>query len=258
MKKLWLLILASLIFSVAGPAGAAVLSYAPGNLSLRVSPGEAAQSAVTVSTDTLSAALFVVFGGATGDLPQGWVTAGGVLLSPTSLGATIPIEIRIPATALPGIYSGRLVPRILGRSMAEVDSGQGVFVELIVGDNNKCAEPPMLKDIVVGPQSVLIPNGKETTVWVSGVLEIAEGCTLKELVYNLDDEYGVFSSTGPIVVDQTGSFKIALQIEASRRGQDKDGRLYSGTITATGQEAGMTRASFSVKVEHDMGKNKDN
>ena len=50
---------------------------------------------------------------------------------------------------------------------------------------------------------------------------------------------------------------LAIQIEASRRGQDKDGRLYSGTITATGQEGGATQASFSVKVEHDMGKGKD-
>jgi hypothetical protein len=259
MKRLWLLILACLIFSVAVPAGASVISYAPGNLSFRVSPGNAVQSTVTVSANTLSAPLFVVLGpNATGNLPGDWVAARGVFLSPTRLGVTVPIEIRIPPTAPPGTYSGRLVPRILGGSIEEVNSGQGVSVELIVVGNNKCTEPPMLKDVIVGPQSVFIPNGKETTVWVSGVLEIAEGCTLQELVYNLDDEYGVYSSSGPVIVDQMGSFKIAIPIEASRRGQDKDGRLYSGTITATGQEAGATRASFSVKVEHDMGKVKEN
>lgn len=136
-------------------------------------------------------------------------------------------------------------------------SGQDVPVKLIETAEKKCTEPPMLKDINVGPQSTFIPNGKETTLWVSGVLDIAEGCTLQEFVYDLNDEYGVYSSSGPIVADETGSFKIAIQIEASRRGQDKDGRLYSGTLTATGQEARMTRASFSVKVEHDMGKGKD-
>ena len=258
MKRLRLLILVSLIFNVAVPAGAAVISYAPGDLSLTVSPGDTVRSTVMVSANTLSEPLLMMLGGsATGNLPEGWVTVGMVRLLPTSLGLPVPIKIRIPPTALPGIYSGRLVPQILRVPLEQVNSGKGVSVKLIVVDNNKCTEPPMLKDVSVGPQSTLIPNGKETTVWVSGVLEIAEGCTLQEFVYDLNDEYGVYSSTGPIVADETGSFKIAIQIEASRRGQDKDGRLYSGTLTATGQEAGMTRASFSVKVEHDMGKGKD-
>lgn len=257
MKRLWLFIMASLIFNVAAVASATVISYAPGDLSLTVSPGDAVRSTVMVSADTLSGPLFMMLDSGAGNLPEGWVTAGMVLLLPPSLGAPVPIEIRIPPTALPGVYSGWLVPQVLMMPLEQVNSGQGVAVKLIVAGNNQCTEPIMLKDVIVGPQSTLVPNGKEATVWLSGAVEIGEGCTLQELVYTLDDEYGLYSSTGPVTVDENGSFKTAIQIEASRRGQDQDGRLYSGTLTATGLEAGGSRALFSVKVGHDQGKGKD-
>lgn len=166
--------------------------------------------------------------------------------------ASLIFNVAVPAGA-----ALRLDPQIFRVPLEQVNSGQGVSARPWWLTINKCTEPPILKDVIVGPQSTFVPNGKETTVWVSGVLDIAEGCTLQEFVYDLHDEYGVYSSTGPIVADETGSFKIAIQIEASRRGQDKDSRLYTGTLTATGQKTGMTRASFSVKVEHDMGKGKD-
>lgn len=101
-----------------------------------------------------------------------------------------------------------------------------------------CSQVPEFEITSFGPEYIWPPNRKMKEVTVSGKVILPQDCTLLGAGYSIDDEYGVYSSEGELIVDADGNFTLPLQVEAWRDGVDKDGRRYSISLFAE-DEAGI-------------------
>jgi hypothetical protein len=256
MKRFLLLSLVVMLFGFTGQSQAAKVSYSPADLNMEAAPGEKVNVPVTVGADGLTGYLIMKVGGqGTGDLPPGWVTEKMVILSQMQQKFPTSIEITVPADATPGEYSTRLSPEIQ-YGPTDVELGDGIGVKLMVAAASTCTAP-LIEDLTVGPPSLFLPDGKDVLLKVSGLVKMENGCGQVDVKCNFDDEYGEFSRhNDSVALDENGRFELNIPVVASRHGEDKDGRLYSGTITAT-NDGGTSSGSFSAKIEHDMRGGKD-
>jgi len=95
------------------------------------------------------------------------------------------------------------------------------------------------------------PNGKTIPVTLSGTLTVAPcAATVTSLGYAVVDEYGLVQPAGPIVPDADGAFSVSVPLQASRRGDDRDGRQYTIRVTATNGTGGRATATSVVTVPH--------
>lgn len=93
------------------------------------------------------------------------------------------------------------------------------------------------------------PNGKLVPVIVSGSVIPQANCTMPQSIhFMVDDEYGELSTDLASVALDDGTFEFLVDLEASRLGQDMDGRLY-GIGIETDDQGGT---SIQVVVPHDQ------
>jgi hypothetical protein len=80
---------------------------------------------------------------------------------------------------------------------------------------------------------------------------VPDGCEIENARYQLTDEYGELDQEQAIALNSDGSFSVAIPMVASRKGNDKDGRLYIVRFIAK-NEAGVGESSeTSIIVTHD-------
>lgn len=258
MKRFLLLSLVVMLFGFTGQSQAAKVSYSPVDLNMEAAPGEKVSVPVTVGAEGLQSYLVMEVGGqgTGGNLPPEWVTNQTVVLSGMNLNSKAIIEISVPAGTTPGDYSTRLSPQIK-YGPEDVELGNGIGVNLKVAATSACTAP-LIEDLTVGPPSLFLPSGKDVLLKVSGLVKTDTGCGQVNVKCDFDDEYGELSlHDDSVALDENGRFELNIPVVASRRGEDKDGRLYSGIITAT-NDGGTGSGSFSAKVEHDMRGDKNN
>jgi len=76
---------------------------------------------------------------------------------------------------------------------------------------------------------------------------------LASVTYVVTDEYGVPLSIDPRTLSGTSAeWAEALTVEASRRGDDRDGRLYRVTATLTDLAGNTSTAAADIVVPHDQ------
>jgi parallel beta-helix repeat protein len=115
-------------------------------------------------------------------------------------------------------------------------------------------DPPVVQLDTPSSATLWPPNGKRVSVHISGsVTDAASGVAQAWLQVN--DEYdqldGTYDVTSALQAD--GTFSVALDLIASRRDTDRDGRTYEIILHATdvaGNEA--QPVSVTVWVPHDM------
>ncbi len=73
-------------------------------------------------------------------------------------------------------------------------------------------------------------------------------------MYAVSDEYGIVQPSGRVPLESTGSYTITVLLQASRRGNDNDGRRYIITVRAQDQSGNSGAAATVVTVPHDMGR----
>lgn len=106
---------------------------------------------------------------------------------------------------------------------------------------------------VANPSALWPPNGKMVPVTISGsITDAISGVFLTGACYSVVDEYGQVQPSGPITVQPNGTFTFTVMLQASRRGDDKDGRLYTIWISALDLAGNVGSASISVVVPHDQ------
>jgi Bacterial Ig-like domain len=66
--------------------------------------------------------------------------------------------------------------------------------------------------------------------------------------YTVLDEYQAVQPTGPVSVQPNGSYTLTVQLQASRRGNDQDGRHYTIEVSATDKAGNRGSASATVTV----------
>jgi probable HAF family extracellular repeat protein len=97
------------------------------------------------------------------------------------------------------------------------------------------------------------PNGKMVPVAFSGgILDAGSG--VSSASFAVADEYGQVQPSGTVTVNADGSYLVVVSIESRRNGNDRDGRKYTLTITATDESGNTSTAAATTTVLHDQRK----
>lgn len=252
MRRAVQLLLAVSLLS--GNALADSLVCKPESTSLTIPGGAHESLTVTVEVaDPHASTYYLWFIGsiANGNLPASWLSlAPSRTFITRSSSGTSTLTISVPPGTPSGTYSGYLIPKAQA-SHTVIDPGKGCFLDVKVPP--VCSGVPTFDIISFGPDLLWPPDHSMQEVVVAGRAELPSGCSLLEMGYAIEDEYNVYTAVGTIPIRSDGTFSLTLPVEASRVGQDKDGRHYTISLYAR-DEAGIgTRAGLVVVVPHDKG-----
>jgi uncharacterized lipoprotein YddW (UPF0748 family) len=103
------------------------------------------------------------------------------------------------------------------------------------------------------PQEIWPPNGKTVPVTISGEASDA-GTGIASIAFRVIDEYGEVESqvaTQPGLRALSMTWSRELQLQASRRGDDRDGRKYTVEVTVTDAACNAKVVNTTVVVAHD-------
>ena len=233
---------------------AAQITFSPNGLTVNVAPGEAVSvpfSATLSDTDTSNS--YANFGLAhiKGNLDHSWVKSR-VYFSLNSWYKTRQAILRIsaPADAKRGAYTG-VFGTVWLRSNETIDPAEFV-INVEIGEHLSCNQLPIFSDITSSEEIINARNNKVVAIDLVGSISVPEGCEIENAWYQLTDEYGELDQQEQaITLNSDGSFSVAIPMVASRKGNDKDGRLYIVRFMAE-NEAGVSESSeTSIIVTHD-------
>lgn len=254
---LWhVFVLSLLAFSLlcfATEVQAAQITFSPNGLTVNAAPGEKVSVPVSVSLeDTSLQNAYASFGLAYvgGTLDRTWIN-NHIYISLNSWYKTRQaiLRLNVPADAQGGLYTG-VLKTVWLRSNEEVVPAEfeiNVDVDAFVG----CSQVPLFSDIVASSQTIKVPNNKEISAELSGTVFAPEGCEVANAQYQLTDEYGELDRTETFVVNDDGSFNVIVPVVASRKGNDKDGRLYTVKLMAESEAGIGESAETSIVIAHD-------
>jgi hypothetical protein len=119
--------------------------------------------------------------------------------------------------------------------------------------------PPTVTIALVTPDTLWPPNGKLVPVTVSGTItDAGSGVAPSTATFEVKDEYGLIQPRGQITtLDMTGNYTFTIQLQASRKGNDKDGRQYTITVSAEDDAGNTGSATAIVTVPHDQGQRRN-
>jgi glycosidase len=108
--------------------------------------------------------------------------------------------------------------------------------------------------VTANPSSLWPPNGKMVSVTISGAItDGLSGVDPSTAAFNVVDEYGQIQPSGPVSLGSGGSYSFTISLQASRNGNDKDGRHYTITVSAKDLAGNVGSAATIVTVPHDQG-----
>ncbi len=114
--------------------------------------------------------------------------------------------------------------------------------------------PPAVS-VSANPSSLWPANGKMVPVAISGAItDSLSGVDPSTAAFAVVDEYGSVQPSGPISLGSGGSYAFTVSLQASRNGNDKDGRHYTITVSAHDFAGNVGSAATIVTVPHDQGK----
>jgi hypothetical protein len=110
--------------------------------------------------------------------------------------------------------------------------------------------------LIADPATIWPPNGKDVTVTLTGTATDAGPGGLTSISFRVIDEYGDVQPAISTVV-ATGQASLpwerSVVLQASRRGDDKDGRTYTIEATITDRACNTKVVTATVTVLHDQG-----
>lgn len=130
-----------------------------------------------------------------------------------------------------------------------IDSNVNHFGILEGGANYDYTPPTISFD--ANPKTIWPPNNKMVDVNITGNITDDNPYLTKIII---DDEYDAVEPT-VIIGDQTNINQV-IKLEASRRGEDTDGRKYIIKILSTDLAGNTSVATTEVIAPHDQGKKK--
>jgi hypothetical protein len=103
------------------------------------------------------------------------------------------------------------------------------------------------------PNRIFPPNGQSVTVTLSGVG--SNTCSgLASVSYIVIDEYGTtLNIPTRTLIGNSASWTDSLIVEASRHGNDLDGRLYRVVATITDAAGNTSTVIADIVIQHDRG-----
>jgi len=249
-----LLALTLLCFST--ESHSAQITFAQNGLTVNVAPGETVAVPITVSLeDTSLPNSYASFGLAHvgGTLDRNWINSQ-IYMSLNSWYKTrqAVLQVKVPADAQGGSYKGILKTVWLrsNESVAPAEFEINVDVDSFVS----CSQVPLFSNIVASQDSINMRNNKQVHVELSGSVSVPEGCSIDRPRYQLTDEYGELDKVETLQLGADGNFTVAIPMVASRKGNDKDGRLYTVKFEAENEAGVGESVETNIVVMHDNGK----
>jgi uncharacterized membrane protein len=122
----------------------------------------------------------------------------------------------------------------------------------VTGTHGFLATPditPPVVTLAVSPATLSPPNGKLVAVTVSGTITDGDnGSGVQASTYQVIDEYGQVQPSGNVATEADGSYAFTVELQASRRGNDRDGRRYTIEVSATDDAGNEGSKSATVTV----------
>jgi uncharacterized lipoprotein YddW (UPF0748 family) len=132
----------------------------------------------------------------------------------------------------------------------EVAAGQVANLDLAIDHDD-----PALT-VTVDPALLWPPNHEAVAVTVAGLATDA-GTGVENVAVRVRDEYGLVQPAVAPVAGQGAArldWSVGFDLEASRRGEDADGRVYTIEVTVTDRACRSATAAVQVLVPHDRGR----
>jgi hypothetical protein len=148
---------------------------------------------------------------------------------------------------------------VAGSPFQARNGGSGSFDAFVAKLGTEDTLPPAIT-ITATPETLWPPNGKLVTVTVSGTIT-DEDSAVDEITatYEVTDEYDSIHLRGPVTVDEEDDeegkfvYTFTIRLQASRNGNDPDGRQYTVTVRAQDFAGNTGLATAYVTVPHDQG-----
>jgi glycosidase len=129
----------------------------------------------------------------------------------------------------------------------------GNISSLVTAAINIDLTPPAVS-VLANPSSLWPPNGMMIPVTVSGTItDGLSGINPSTAAFVVVDEYGGIQPSGPVSLGPGGSYSFTISLQASRKGNDRDGRQYTITVSAEDFAGNLGSAATTVTVPHDQG-----
>ena len=249
-------LLAFTLLCLSTESHSAQIIFAQNGLTVNVAPGETVAVPITVSLeDTSLPKPYASFGLAHvgGTLDRNWINSQ-IYMSLNSWYKTrqAVLQVKVPADAQGGIYKGILKTVWLrsNESVAPAEFEINVDVDSFVS----CSQVPLFSDVVSSQESINMRNNKPVQIELSGSVAVPDGCEISTAQYQLTDEYGELDKVEALQLGADGSFTVAIPMVASRKGNDKDGRLYTVKFEAENEAGVGESVETNIVVMHDNGK----
>ena len=113
--------------------------------------------------------------------------------------------------------------------------------------------PPAVS-VSASPSSIWPPNGKMVPVKVSGTItDNLSGVNPSTAAFAVVDEYGSVHPSGTVTLGPGGSYSLTVSLQASRNGNDKDGRQYMIRVSAKDFAGNRGSAATTASVPYAQG-----
>jgi hypothetical protein len=232
------------------------LSFTP--TTINTSAGPAVVTVSVSATDDLSgvANVSAVFFN-----PSGTLTASaGIGFSPPATSVSGTGTVTFPQFSEIGTWTliSVVLRDVLGnfREYQTTELSQlGFPTNLMVVGQAEDVTPPMIT-VSATPKTLWPPNGRMVPVTISGTItDAGSGVNASTVTYTVIDEYGLIQPSGSITNwnATTGNYTFTIQLQASRNGNDRDGRQYTIIVSAQDIEGNQGSKNTSVIVPHDQG-----
>ena len=183
------------------------------------------------------------------------ISGGGASLNLGTLAdgnaVTITIQATLSATAADGTLAN--TPSVTSDTPdPDTTNNSGSAASAIITAIADKTPPAIV--ISANPLSLWPPNGKMVPVTISGTItDTDSGVNLSSGSFAVSDEYGTVQPAGPFTINPDGTYLFTVNLEASRRGSDKDGRQYTISVFAKDNAGNLGSSSIIVTVPHDQG-----
>jgi hypothetical protein len=110
--------------------------------------------------------------------------------------------------------------------------------------------PPVIT-VSANPTTLSPPNGRLVPVTVSGtIIDESDGSGVQadSAAYQVMDEYSQVQPSGSVTLGMNSQYTFTVALQASRRGNDPDGRHYTIAVSARDNAGNLDRALATVTV----------
>lgn len=183
------------------------------------------------------------------------ISGGGASLNLGTLAegdtVTITIQATLRATAADGTLAN--TPSVTSNTPdPDTTNNSGSAASAIITTIADKTPPAIV--ISASPLSLWPPNGEMVPVTISGTItDTDSGVNLSSASFAVSDEYGTVQPSGPFTINPDGTYLFTVNLEASRRGSDKNGRQYTISVFAKDNAGNLGSSSIIVTVPHDQG-----